>query len=111
MQLLAAAKPSLIDINFGLMFWTIVTFLVVLFILWKYAFGPIQAALDERRAAVAADLDAAEKARAEAQSALAEYREQLAASRREAGRIVEDARRAMDEKRRADLAELDADKQ
>ena len=111
MLLLAAAKPSLIDINFGLMFWTIVTFLVVLVILKRYAFGPIQEALDARRAAVAADLDAAEKARAEAQEALAEYREQLAASRKEAARIVEDARRAMDEKRRADLAELDLDKQ
>ena len=111
MLLLAAAKPSLIDINFGLMFWTIVTFLVVLVILKRYAFGPIQEALDARRAAVSADLDAAEKARAEAQEALAEYREQLAASRKEAARIVEDARRAMDEKRRADLAELDLDKQ
>ena len=111
MPLLEAAKPSLIDINFGLMFWTLVTFLIVLIVLkWK-AFGPIQEALDQRKAAIASDLEAAEKARSEAQEVLTEYRQQLAESRKEAARIVEDARKAMDDKRRADLAELDADKQ
>jgi F-type H+-transporting ATPase subunit b len=111
MVFLAAAKPSLIDINFGLMFWTLVTFVAVLVILkWK-AFGPIQAMIDARRKAIASDLDAAEQARTEAQAALAEYRQQLNESRREAARIVEDARRAMDEKRRADLAELESEKQ
>ena len=53
MMILAAAKPSLIDINFGLMFWTIVSFLIVLVVLKKFAFGPIQATLDERRNAIA----------------------------------------------------------
>jgi len=60
MPLLAAAKsPSLIDINPGLMFWTLITFVVVLVILRKYAFGPIQQMIEARRAAVTADLDAA----------------------------------------------------
>src|SRR6266702_2598605 len=46
MFLSAAAKPSLIDINFGLMFWTLVTFVLVLVILrWK-AFGPLQEMID-----------------------------------------------------------------
>jgi F-type H+-transporting ATPase subunit b len=106
-----AAKPSLIDVNFGLMFWTLVTFVLVLVILKKYAYGPIQATIDARRKAIAGDLEAAEEARVEAQAALAEYRHQLAESRKEAARIVEDARRAMDEKRRSDLDELEADKQ
>jgi F-type H+-transporting ATPase subunit b len=111
MVILEAAKPSLIDINFGLMFWTLVTFVIVLVILkWK-AFGPIQAMIDARRKAIASDLEAAEQARTEAQAALAEYRQQLNESRREAARIVEDARRAMDEKRRSDMEELEADKQ
>ena len=111
MIVFAAAKPSLFDINFGLMFWTLVTFVIVLVILkWK-AFGPIQEMIDSRRKAIASDLDAAEQARTEAQAALAEYRQQLNESRREAARIVEDARRAMDEKRRSDLAELETDKQ
>src|SRR5919206_3153454 len=110
MPLLEAAKPSLIDINFGLMFWTIVTFLIVLVVLKKYAFGPIQATLDARRKAIADDLDAAEKARREAQSALEEYRQALADSRKEATRILEDARRVSEEQRKRDIAELEAEK-
>ena len=110
MPVLEAAKPSLIDINFGLMFWTVVTFVIVLFVLKRYAFGPIQAMLDQRSAAISSDLDAAEEARTEAQSALAEYRAALAESRREATKIVEDARRTSEEQRREALAELEAEK-
>jgi F-type H+-transporting ATPase subunit b len=102
---------TLITPTTGLMIWTLVTFLAVLVVLKRYAFGPIQATIDARRRAIAADLEAAEQARIEAQAALAEYRAQLAESRKEAARIVEDARRAMDEKRRADLEELEVDKQ
>lgn len=109
MIVFAAAKPSLIDINFGLMFWTLVTFVIVLVILkWK-AFGPIQEMIDSRRKAIASDLDAAEQARTEAQAALAEYREQLAEARKEAARIVEDARRIGEERRVADVAALEAE--
>src|SRR5712691_9211240 len=72
MLLLKAAQPSLIDINFGLMFWTLVTFVIVLVVLkWK-AFGPIQSAIDARRAAIESDINAAQSAREEAQTALAE---------------------------------------
>jgi F-type H+-transporting ATPase subunit b len=110
MLLLEAAKsPSLIDINPGLMFWTLITFVVVLIVLRKFAFGPIQQMIESRRAAITADLDAAEKARGEAQAALAEYREQLAEARKEASRIVEDARRVGEERRAADVAALEAE--
>ena|SRR5436190_5820987 len=110
MLLLEAAKsPSLIDINPGLMFWTLITFVIVLFILRRYAFGPIQQMIDARRSAITADLDAAEKARGEAQAALAEYRDQLAEARKEAARIVEDARKVGDERRAADVAALEAE--
>jgi F-type H+-transporting ATPase subunit b len=102
---------TLITPTTGLMIWTLVTFVAVLIVLKRFAFGPLQQVIDARRAAITSDLDAAEKARAEAQEALAEYRAQLAESRKEAASIVESARQAMDEKRRSDMAELDADKQ
>jgi F-type H+-transporting ATPase subunit b len=110
MPLLEAAKPSLIDINFGLMFWTILTFLIVLYILKRFAFGPIQAMLDARSNQIATDVDAAEKAREEAQAALAEYRQALADSRKEATKIVEDARKVAEDHRKRDIAELEAEK-
>jgi len=110
MPLLEAAKPSLIDINFGLMFWTILTFLIVLYVLKRFAFGPIQATLDARRKTIADDIDAAESAREEAQTALAEYRQALADSRKEASRIVDDARRVSEEQRQRDVAALEEEK-
>jgi F-type H+-transporting ATPase subunit b len=100
---------TLITPTTGLMIWTLVTFVVVLIVLKKYAFGPIQQMIDQRRIAITADLDAAEKARGEAQTALAEYREQLAEARKEAARIVEDARRVGEERRVADVAALEAE--
>jgi F-type H+-transporting ATPase subunit b len=110
MFLAEAASPSLININYGLMVWTILCFLVVLIVLKKYAYQPIQELLEQRRAQIAADLDSAEKARTEAQETLDEYRAQLAEARKEAGRIVEDARNAIEERRTAELATLEADK-
>jgi hypothetical protein len=41
-----AANP-LIQVTPGLMIWTIVCFLVVLFVLKRFAFGPIQSMIDE----------------------------------------------------------------
>jgi F-type H+-transporting ATPase subunit b len=100
---------TLITPTTGLMIWTLVTFVVVLIVLKKYAFTPIQQMIDQRRVAITADLDAAEKARGEAQAALAEYRQQLAEARKEAARIVEDARRIGEERRVADVAALEAE--
>lgn len=102
---------TLITPTTGLMIWTIVTFVGVLLVLRRYAFGPIQQMIETRRQAITADLDAAQSARDEAQTTLAEYREQLAEARREAGKIVEDARRVADERRAAAVSELEAEKQ
>jgi F-type H+-transporting ATPase subunit b len=104
------AEPSLIDINFGLMAWTLITFVVVLIVLKKYAFGPMQEAIETRRKQITADMDAAEQARSEAETALAEYRAALAQSRKEATAIIDDARRTAEEQRRSAIAELEAEK-
>jgi F-type H+-transporting ATPase subunit b len=101
---------TLITPTTGLMIWTLVTFVIVLIVLRKYAYGPLQQMIDVRRQAIVADLDAAESARTDAQETLAEYRQQLAEARREAGKIVEDARRSGDERRAAAVAELEAEK-
>ena len=101
---------TLITPTTGLMIWTLVTFVIVLIVLRKYAYGPLQQMIDARRQAIVADLDAAESARTEAQETLAEYRQQLAEARKEAGKIVEDARRVGDERRAAAVAELEAEK-
>ena len=84
----------MLNIDPGLMLWTLITFAIAMFILWKYAFGPLQRIIDERRARVRESLEAAEETRAEAQRLLADYKESLARVRGEADDILERARKA-----------------
>jgi F-type H+-transporting ATPase subunit b len=86
-------EGSLIDVVPGLMVWTIITFLLVLFVLRRYAFGPIQRLIDQRRDRIREALDEADKARTEARELrelTAKEREQAKADREQ---ILEDARR------------------
>lgn len=62
----------------GLMFWTIVTFLCLVVILKKAAWGPLLKAIDEREHRLKADREAAEKARCEAERIQGELQAQLA---------------------------------
>ena len=63
---------SLLEVNPGLAIWTTVTFLLVLFILQKFAWKPITSALDERANKIHEDLDRAERIRTDAESKLEE---------------------------------------
>jgi F-type H+-transporting ATPase subunit b len=78
--------------QWGLIPWTLITFGVSLFILWKYAFGPLQRVIDERRAGIQNSMDVAEETRAEAARLLEEYKATLAKVRTEAEEILERSR-------------------
>lgn len=58
---------DILNPDFGLMFWTVVTFLSLVFILGKFAWGPLLHAIEEREEKMRSERAAAEKARAEAQ--------------------------------------------
>ena len=68
----------------GLTVWTLLTFGIAVFVLWKYAFGPLQHMIDARRANIQESMDAATETRAEAQRLLDEYKQTLANVRGEA---------------------------
>jgi F-type H+-transporting ATPase subunit b len=82
----------MMDIHPGLMIWTIISFLIFLWILKKFAWTPILKALDERELGIKANIDAARVAREEAEAALAEYRKRLAEAQVEAQGVVAKAR-------------------
>src|ERR671932_428153 len=84
----------LVSPNIGLMIWTLLAFLVALFILRKYAWPAITNALDKRQRAIEESIDVAERTRAEAQELLQEYRERLREARAQADEIVARARKA-----------------
>jgi F-type H+-transporting ATPase subunit b len=72
----------------GLYIWTIVTFLVLLGLLAKFAWRPLLAALDERQQAIRKSLDDARQAKQELERVHAESAKILAQARTEAEQIV-----------------------
>jgi F-type H+-transporting ATPase subunit b len=83
----------LVTPDIGLMIWTLLVFLISLYLLGKFAFPRIQEALDKRQRAIEESIDAAERTRREADEILAEYRERLAEARNQADEIVARARK------------------
>ena len=58
---------KLLQPDTGLMIWTIVTFLCLVFILKKVAWGPLLHAIEEREKRMKGDLEGAEKARSDSE--------------------------------------------
>jgi F-type H+-transporting ATPase subunit b len=84
----------LVSPNIGLMIWTLLAFLVAMFILRKYAWPAITEALDKRQRAIEESIEVAERTREEARQLLEEYRERLREARQQADEIVARARKA-----------------
>jgi F-type H+-transporting ATPase subunit b len=87
-----AANP-LISVTPGLMIWTIVCFFITFFVLKRYAFGPIQQMLDDRRERIRRSIEEAENAREEARRLLEEHRALMNQARSDAEQILAEARR------------------
>ena len=90
------ATNPLIQVTPGLMIWTIVCFLVTLFVLKRFAFGPIQKTIDERRERIRQSLDEADNAREEARKLLEEHRALIGEARSQAEEILSEARKIAD---------------
>ena len=91
---------SFFAIDFGLAFWTVLTFLTLLAILARFAWTPLMGALDARERRIQGDIDEAKRQRDEAEALIAEYREQLADGRRQAQALVAESREAAEQLRR-----------
>ena len=90
--MLAASSP-LTKIVPGLMIWTLVFFFITFFVLKRYAFGPVQRMIDERREQIRRSLEEADNARDEARRLLEEHRSLMREARGEAEQILAEARR------------------
>jgi F-type H+-transporting ATPase subunit b len=104
------ASSGLIKVVPGLMIWTIVCFLLTLFVLKRYAFGPIQKMLDERRERIQRSIEEAEHARTEARKLLEEHRALIGQARGQAEEILAEARKVADAQRRRVREETEADR-
>jgi F-type H+-transporting ATPase subunit b len=82
----------LVQLDPGLFIWTIATFLVLLTLLAKFAWGPLLKALEERQSLIRKSLDDAQQARQELERLNQEQQRIMASARAEADSIVSQSR-------------------
>ena len=100
---------GLVDINPGLIIWTVLTFLVLMIILRMVAWKPLLGMLDERERTIRESLEQARKAKEEADHLMAQHREMLARARQEMAAIIEKAQRDAEQRRSDILARAQRD--
>jgi F-type H+-transporting ATPase subunit b len=80
------------DINPGLMVWTVATFVVLLFVLSKFAWKPLLQSLKDREDTIRRALEMAEKARADAAELLKQNERNLAKAEEEYRKIIREGK-------------------
>ena len=76
------------DFFSSLIFWEVISFAILLFVLYKYAFPGILSALEEREKRIKDSLDQAEQHRSEAERKLKEYEAKLNSAAKDAEGIL-----------------------
>jgi F-type H+-transporting ATPase subunit b len=104
-------KRNLLSPNGGLMVWTLVIFGILMYVLSKFAFGPITAAVAAREKALEDALDEAKQDRAAAATQLSEQRQLLERAHADAARVLAEARTAADAVRQHLLEQTHAQQQ
>ena len=82
----------LVQLDPGLYFWTIAVFTILLSLLWKFAWGPLLAALEERQAGIRKSLDDADTAKRELAELQSKTSALIGKARTEADAILSEAR-------------------
>jgi F-type H+-transporting ATPase subunit b len=95
---------ALIQPQFGTIFWTFITFILLALLLGRFAWKPLIGAVDEREKSIRESIDQAREGREEVERLLGEHREMLADARRERAQAVEQGKRDA-EKVKAEIME------
>jgi F-type H+-transporting ATPase subunit b len=109
----AQEAPNPIVPKLNEIIWGSLAFLILLIVMWKFAFPAVTKMMNDRTERIRTNLDDADRVKAEAQQILDDYQRQLADARGEANRIIEEARQTAESLRRdlmdraeAEVAEL-----
>jgi len=100
----ASLGTKLITPHFGTVVWTLITFLIMAWLLAKYAWKPLLGALDAREQSIKESIDQADRNREQSEQALTEHRELLNEARRERSSALEQGRQDA-EKLKAEIVE------
>src|SRR4030065_482861 len=87
---------GLIEVVPGLMIWTLIAFGITFFVLKRFAFGPIQKTIDDRRDRIRKAVEEAAHAREEARARLEQHRQRIGEAKGEAAAILADTRKVAD---------------
>lgn len=79
---------SLMDIHVGTVFWTLVIFVIVLFVMGRFVWKPILKAIEDREERIRSSLNKADEAKAEFEKALSDQKELMNKQRREANELI-----------------------
>jgi F-type H+-transporting ATPase subunit b len=85
-------QEGLLRVEPGLLLWTVITFVVLLLILWKAAWKPLVEALDARAEKVRGDIENADRARQEAEKLLAQHKIMMDNARNEAANFIAESK-------------------
>jgi F-type H+-transporting ATPase subunit b len=107
---MVVAASGLIKVVPGLMIWTLIAFGLTFFVLRRYAFAPVQKAIDERRNRIRQSLLEADRAREEARKLLEQHKALIGEAKTDAEEILADARRVAESQRQRLREETEADR-
>ena len=93
MLFIIMAESSLLNVNPGLIFWTTLTFLLLMFILYKLAWKPILTAVGNRENHIRDSLEKADKMQKEAEEKLESYQQMLENAKKETQEILNNGRK------------------
>jgi F-type H+-transporting ATPase subunit b len=103
------AEGSLLHIDLGLMIWTVVSFIVLLYVLGRYAYKPMMFLVERREKKIRDSLQEAEQAKRKAEAAASEREEILRQAQYEARKVVDRAKEAAEGQRKRILDETRED--
>ncbi len=98
--------------SIGLIFWTTLCFLILMFLLKKFAWKPVMGAIESREDSIREALASAEKAREDIANIAADNERVLAEARAERDEMLKDARKMKDDivAEASSIAQKEADK-
>jgi len=112
---LAGILPDFMTPEGTVLAWSIFVFFALLAVLWKFAFGPIMHALEERENKIQHDIDEAAKKLSDATAKIAEYERKINAAKDEAAKIVAEGKRDVEaltaEEKAKATTEIEAEKE
>jgi F-type H+-transporting ATPase subunit b len=89
----AAGGSALLTPQIGTIFWTVVTFLLLVLLLRRFAWGPLLGAIDAREKSIHDSIEQARRDRERAEALVQEQKAMLTEARRERAEAVEQGKR------------------